>query len=271
MTSPRYNSIGVTYHLTRQAEPRIVEQLIKLLDLHHGAAIADIGAGTGNYSFALAELGYNVRAIEPSLIMRSQAMMHPLIKWYDAYAEAIPLPDRSVNGVICTLALHHFKDMLASIIEMRRICEDGPIVLFTFDPRQGEHFWLFDYFPAFNTDAERIFPPIEQVASQFANGGRCHTDIYPFPLPVDLLDNFCAANWQNPNRYLDPTIRAGISSFACAEPEAVRRGLTALVQDLATGRWKMLYGDILNKNEFDAGYRFLRVRPIAHIDQTDNK
>ena len=66
MTPPSYNDIGVSYKQTRAADPRIVARLIAYLNLPMGATIADIGAGTGNYGFALAEHGYVILAVEPS-------------------------------------------------------------------------------------------------------------------------------------------------------------------------------------------------------------
>ena len=55
-----FNTIGETYTDTRQADERIVALLVEYLGLSHGATIADIGAGTGNYSNALAEAGLSV-------------------------------------------------------------------------------------------------------------------------------------------------------------------------------------------------------------------
>ena len=260
MNTPLYNTIGASFRQTRRADPRIVEQLIALLYLPTSSVIADIGAGTGNYSNALAAVGFTVHAVEPSSVMRAQATPHPGVEWHEGVAEALPLPDASVDGIICTLALHHFTDVPASIREMRRVVGDGPIVLFTFDPRQGERFWLYDYFPVFESDAQEAFPPIKEVASWFADGDQWLTEIHAFPLLADLQDNFCAANWRNPARYLDPAIQAGTSSFTYADAESVQQGLSALQHDLVSGRWEMQYGHMLERSEFDAGYRFLTVR-----------
>jgi precorrin-6B methylase 2 len=54
-----YNSIGKQYNFTRKADPRIVDQIINLLNLPPKSLIADVGAGTGNYSNALAGKGSN--------------------------------------------------------------------------------------------------------------------------------------------------------------------------------------------------------------------
>ena len=57
-----FDAIGKTYNKTRVADDRIVSELLRLADLakgHH--IIADIGAGTGNYSIALANAGLQIR------------------------------------------------------------------------------------------------------------------------------------------------------------------------------------------------------------------
>jgi len=73
---PHYDTIGKTYSVTRTEDPRITQWLIKLLSLEKGSSVIDIGAGTGNYSWALAEHGFNVSAVEPSQAMRNQAKPH---------------------------------------------------------------------------------------------------------------------------------------------------------------------------------------------------
>jgi len=67
-----YNEIGKTYNCGRQADRRITETIIRSLNLPLHSVIADIGAGTGNYSYELPKLGYKVIAIEPSEVMRQQ-------------------------------------------------------------------------------------------------------------------------------------------------------------------------------------------------------
>lgn len=57
---PVYDSIGKQYSKTRVPDIRIVNKLIDLLNLPKGSLIADIGAGTGGYSLALAHQGFFV-------------------------------------------------------------------------------------------------------------------------------------------------------------------------------------------------------------------
>jgi ubiquinone/menaquinone biosynthesis C-methylase UbiE len=166
-----FDSIGKTYDSTRQADERIVAQLINLLDLEHGLTIADVGAGTGNYSFALAEVGFKIKAIEPSPVMRSHARQHANVEWIAGCAEDIPLQNDSVAGVVSVLTLCHFSDAERAFREMARILKQGPIVIFTFDPKVGRETWLYEYFPYF-WDAFDPLPAIEDIEEKMmANTG----------------------------------------------------------------------------------------------------
>jgi SAM-dependent methyltransferase len=252
-----YNSIGQQYSKTRVPDIRIVNKLIDLLNLSKGSIIADIGAGTGGYSLALANKGFLVNAIEPSLVMQQQAVEHLQVKWFTGYAENLPLPDKSVDGVVSILAIHHFTHLEKAFQEMQRVIRDGTIVLLTFDIRFAEKIWLYDYFPFLWEDALRFLPLNEQINLIQSNTQR-RVEVIPLLLPYDLSDLFAAAAWRRPELYLQPEVRAGISSFALANQDLINKGLQLLAADLSSGEWVNKYGDVRNLMEMDLGYRFIR-------------
>ncbi|MCC5624529.1 class I SAM-dependent methyltransferase [Nostoc sp. CHAB 5715] len=253
---PIYNSIGQQYSKTRVPDIRIVNKLIDLLNLPKNSIIADIGAGTGGYSLALANQGFFVNAIEPSLVMQKQAVEHPQVKWFTGYAENLPLPDKSVDGIVCILAIHHFTHLEKAFQEMQRIIRDGTIVLLTFDIRLAQKIWLYDYFPFLWEDALRFLPLNEQINLIQRNTKR-RVEAIPLLLPYDLSDLFAAAGWRRPELYLEPEVRAGISSFALANQDLVEQGVKLLAADLTSGEWTKKYGNIHNLTEIDIGYRFI--------------
>jgi len=251
-----FDTIGKTYADTRQADDRIVELLIDYLDLSHGATIADIGAGTGNYSVALAEAGFRVLAVEPSSVMLRHSQSHPRVEWREGCAENVPLPDSSVEGVVSTLAVCHFSDVEKAISEMARITDTGPVVIFTFDRSFGRDTWMYEYFPFF-WETFHEYPIPDRLARMLAAATGRETDIVPFPLPPDLKDNFAAAAWQTPERYLEEPYRENISSFQKADPGVVGHGIVRLAEDLGSGAWMKRHGFVLDLAELDAGYRFV--------------
>jgi ubiquinone/menaquinone biosynthesis C-methylase UbiE len=256
--STPYDSIGRDYNQNRTADHRVLAVIKELLELPLGSAIADVGAGTGNYSNALADLGYKLEAVEPSGEMRRQAIPNPRVHWISGSAEAISLKNNSVDGVIVILALHHFSDTERATREMYRICPKGPVVIFTMDPRKSEQFWFNDYFPAIARHVLKVFPPLDEVAGIISGTGKWETLIRKFPLPPDLADrNMCSA-WAKPETYFDAQMRQNTSGFALASPADVDRGLKRLQNDLQSGQWDSKYGHLRRRKYFDAGFRFIR-------------
>lgn len=256
-----YNQIGHGYAKTRLADDRITHQLIALLDLPSSATILDVGAGTGKYSQALTDRGYSMIALEPSEVMKEQARVDQKVKWIQASAELIPLPDRSVDGVIAILAVHHFKDRPAAFREMARVAGDGPMVLLTFDPSAFRQFWLSHYFPELGRRFRTPSEELENTAAEIERMTSRTSRVVAFPLPPDLQDRFGASYWSCPEAYLDPEVRQGMSDFALMNQSDVEQGLKRLAADLQSGHWDSKYGHLRTQKNYDVGFKFIISKP----------
>lgn len=255
-----YNSIGQGYNYTRKPDSRIVEQLISLLNLPEASTIADIGAGTGNYSNAIADRNYQVIALEPSEVMQRQKRSHSQVKWLTAAAENIPLANNAVDGAIVMLALHHFQDIAAGIKEIDRIVNQGKIIIFAFEQSKIPNFWLTEYFPYFIRDTLKTFPNTQDLASLITQLTQRQVKIIPFLLPKNLSDRFAAAGWCQPEIYLDPEVRNGIFSFSKMPEDELQMGIEKLTTELNNGAWSTKYGYLQQQQEYDAGYRILVIQ-----------
>jgi SAM-dependent methyltransferase len=164
-------------------------------------------------------------------------------------AEALPLPDKSVDAALAVLAAHHWADRPAAFAETRRVARRRA-VFFTHDP-DLTFGWLDDYFPGL--PAHRISRYPELV--EFEALGRVTTE--PVPVPADCTDGFTGAYWRRPHAYLDDSIRANISTFALLDPLHVADGIARLTRDLADRSWHTRYASLLTLPELDVGYRLV--------------
>jgi ubiquinone/menaquinone biosynthesis C-methylase UbiE len=256
-----YNTIGNNYNKTRLADNRILSQILSLINCFPPALIADIGAGTGNYSFELAKRGYKVHALEPSQKMYDQRRNHDHLTWYSGFAEKMPLQDHTYDGVICTMATHHFSSLAAAYQEMHRILKsNGRTVIFTADPRLADaNCWLKHYFnPQYQLACETQ-PDRASVLNLVEAIFHTKASITFFPLPPDLKDGFFYSAWRYPEKYLDEDFINGISCFALLDRENTKEVIHKLRNDLATGAWDRQFGYYRKLETYNGGYYFLSI------------
>lgn len=79
----------------------------------------------------------------------------------------------------------------------------------------------------------------------------------PVPIPHDCTDGFLGAYWRQPEAYLQPHIRAGISTFARLGKAVLRPGLQRLADDLRSGTWDRANGHLRDVEALDLGYRLI--------------
>ncbi|MEA2430285.1 MAG: hypothetical protein QOI19_758, partial [Thermoleophilaceae bacterium] len=63
--------------------------------------------------------------------------------------------------------------------------------------------------------------------------------------------------WRRPERYLEPAVRPGISTFGELDEAVLERGLSKLRNDLDSAAWRRRYGGLLPLEELDVGYRLV--------------
>jgi SAM-dependent methyltransferase len=90
-----------------------------------GLRVLDLGAGTGKLTALLEELGADVTAVEPDEEMLAELRRQvPSARALHGQAEAIPLPDGSVDAVLCGQSLHWF-DLSRAVPEIVRVLAGG--------------------------------------------------------------------------------------------------------------------------------------------------
>ncbi|WFF05237.1 class I SAM-dependent methyltransferase [Micromonospora sp. WMMD1076] len=93
-----------------------------------GARLLDLGAGTGKLTATLAELSDDATAVEPDPAMLAELRRTlPDVRALAGSAEAIPLPDASVDTVVAGNAMHWF-DMAVAGPEIARVLAPGGVL-----------------------------------------------------------------------------------------------------------------------------------------------
>jgi SAM-dependent methyltransferase len=93
-----------------------------------GPRVLDLGAGTGKLTATLVELGADVVAVEPDAAMLAELRRAlPGVTSLPGRAEAIPLPDASVDAVVAGNAMHWF-DMDLAGPELARVLVPGGVL-----------------------------------------------------------------------------------------------------------------------------------------------
>ena len=130
---------------------------------------------------------------------------------------------------------------------------DVSVVVLTWDQPVWETFWLVrEYFPSIrDLDRPRAVGPSELLEA-FGGG-----EVVPVSVPHDCADGFHGAFWRRPQAYLDPQIRAGISTFALLSQSDLDDGLRRLAEDLDSGAWARRHDDLSRLDEMDLGYRLV--------------
>lgn len=237
-----YDTIGSTYTRTRRTDPRIAAQIWAALG--DARTVLNVGAGSGSYEPPDRE----VVAVEPSAVMRAQraAGSAPCLA---ATAEQLPFEDQSFDAAMAIATIHHWRDPIAGLCEMRRVARR--VVVFTFDPAGLAQFWLTrDYLPELmGTLAGH--PSLTQKVEAIG------AHVQPVLIPWDCQDGFYEAYWRRPELYLDENVRRGISVWAKLAPGIEQRAVRNLRDDLESGRWAERNHDLVRLDAADLGLRLL--------------
>jgi DNA-binding transcriptional MerR regulator len=240
-----YDAIGSAYPVTRRTDPRIAAQLWNALG--DAQTVLNVGAGTGSYEPA----DRDVTAVEPSAVMRSQrpAGSAPCVA---AAAENLPFADRSFDVAMAVSTVHHWRDPLAGLAELRRVARRTVVLTFDTDaPGWPDRFWLTrDYLPEFAAVLDG-FPSLAGMAT--ALGARAE----PVPVPWDCADGLFEAYWRRPEAYLEAPVRRAMSVWTRVGPQTEQRAVRQLGDDLGSGRWAERNSDLAGLDAADLGLRLL--------------
>lgn len=120
----------------------IVDWLRDSLGLVAGKTVLDLGAGTGKFTPRLVATGARVIAVEPvAKMLEKLSAALPGVEALAGTAYAIPLPDASVDAVVCAQAFHWFA-MPEALIEIYRVLKPGGKLGLVWNMRDASVDWV---------------------------------------------------------------------------------------------------------------------------------
>ncbi len=240
-----YDQIGRGYREVRRPDPRIAARIEAALG--DAASVLNVGAGTGSYE----PPGRRVVAVEPSQRMIDQRP-EGAAAVVQASAEALPFAADSFDAAMAIISVHHWSDLQAGLLEMRRVACRRVLIL-TFDPTPLGDLWLVkEYFPRTLEIHGDAMPPIKDLLAMLP-GAR----VEAVPVPRLCEDGFFCALWDRPEMHLDPDVRRASSVWHLMPSEEVEQGLASLRDDLESGRWEERHGHLRSAPELDVGVRLI--------------
>lgn len=129
-----WNENAKIYALNYLNQPRF-EYFDRHVPNWQGLNVLDVGCGGGFTCEYLAKRGAVVSGIDQSAKCITAAKEHALqsnlaIAYYNATAEAIPIPDETFDVVVCVDVLEHVADLSQTLTEIGRVLKPGGVFCF---------------------------------------------------------------------------------------------------------------------------------------------
>lgn len=116
-----------TWYLNADPMAQVDAALVDFVREHAGRSVLDLGCGLGGYSRALAEQGFETKALDVAADYVERARSIGVdAERYDG--ERIPLGDRSVDTVILLEVIEHLDDPARLLREARRVARRNVLV-----------------------------------------------------------------------------------------------------------------------------------------------
>lgn len=201
--------------------PEILDWLRGALGIERGSDVLEIGAGTGKFTSLLVHSGAQVTALDPVATMLEHLIADfPEVRPVSGQADAIPLPDASVDAVVCATSFHWFATP-AAMAEIRRVLRIGGALGLVWNLRDHAVPWV---------DRLSVLTNAHQ-GQALREQGDAWRDVFP-------ADGFSPLG-ESAFRYAHVGTAEAVvvgrtlsTSFIAALPEVERAGVVAEVRDL---------------------------------------
>jgi ubiquinone/menaquinone biosynthesis C-methylase UbiE len=218
------SDIAAIYDEARTLTPDRWRQWQDVLSMHIDqraiSTVIDLGCGTGRFTDLLAiHFSAEVIGIDPSRRMLDQARRKPVagnVVFREASADALPLPDSSVDLAFMSQVYHHLTDPSAVAGECCRVLRYGGYACIRNTTRDCD--FVYRHFFPLQSLIETELPTREGIDSVFAAAGFVATD-------HQVATQLVASDWPS---FVKNSALRGDSFLARLPDEEFDRGMAAL-------------------------------------------
>ncbi len=231
-----FGQIAADYDAARPAyAPEAVARARELLGLDRGSRVLDLAAGSGTLTRALGEHFDDLVAVEPDDAMRAVLEARsPGVEVLAGSAEAIPVPDASVEAVFVGDAFHWF-DGAAAVEELVRVLRPtgGVALLWNHWWSDGDDRTSNSLEPPLPADAQELFDDLYVRSGRAAAREAMADPLLAFSDPrfAPLAEEaFSRSELLSRREVVDLfTTTSSIASLAPGERDEVKRTLRPLL------------------------------------------
>jgi ubiquinone/menaquinone biosynthesis C-methylase UbiE len=219
--------IPVAYDRGRDHGREVLQLWMSVVSTYAGEqpinTILDLGCGTGRFSEALADhFNAEVVGLDPSTKMLDQARTKQRdrrVRYELGRAEAIPLPDDSVDLIFMSMIFHHIEDPVLAARECRRVLRDGGIAFLRAGIRDRISSYPYvEFFPESRPILEDTLPSAAKIREVFESAGFTTVN-------TDLITQQIASDY---GAYAEKIAAGADSVLARLSPNDFQAGMEAL-------------------------------------------
>ncbi|MFU2326164.1 methyltransferase domain-containing protein [Pseudomonas sp. NFX98] len=204
--------------------PQITDWLTDTLGLNADKTVIDLGAGTGKFTGRLVATGAQVIAVEPvAQMLEKLSDAYPVVLAVKGTAADLPLPDASVDVVVCAQAFHWFASKEA-LDEIARVLKPGGRLGLVWNLRDTRVGWV--------PKLDAIVNALEGDTPRYYIGA--WRRVFPHPAFGSLqAQHFSHGHTGSPEDVIFNRVRS--TSFISALPEAERAKVDEQIRAMIAG------------------------------------
>jgi SAM-dependent methyltransferase len=201
--------------------PPVADWLTATLGLNADTSVVDLGAGTGKFTARLVATGAQVIAVEPvPQMLEKLSEAFPGVLAVNGTATDLPLPDASVDVVVCAQAFHWFASTEA-LTEIARVLKPGGRLGLVWNLRDTRVSWV--------PKLDAIVNALEGDTPRFYTGAWRRAFPHPAFGPLHM-QQFSLGHTGSPEDVIFNRVRS--TSFVSALPAAGRSKVDEQMRDL---------------------------------------